>query len=152
MTYSAHAAATKAGIKYYFVTFSIHLALVYIFVVKWLVPTYHLPGVFSLLMLLAVIGEFIALLVPTTGGRMTLIHDISSYFMFVLLAPLSLMIAASPNFSTIVRTVSVLAAVYMFCIWPIFLFNKESKRQALILQTFYGGSFHLVLLLAVITK
>ena len=72
MTYSNHAAQTKQGIIYYLLTFSIHLALFWVFVVKWLAPNLDLPDAFLCIVTIAVIGQLLALLIPSTGGKMTL--------------------------------------------------------------------------------
>lgn len=148
MTYSAHAAQTKQGIVYYFVTFSIHLVLFTIFAFKWLVPTLHLSSLFLPILVIAVVGQLLALLIPSTGGNMTKLHDITAYCMHMLLMPLSIIIAFSSTVSLVSRVAALIASAYMVTLWCLFVFVKKSKGYSLYLQTAYGLSFHIVILLA----
>lgn len=148
MSYSAHAAATRLGIIYYFVVFSVHLFLFYLFVVNWFVPTFHLPKLFSALLIVAMMGQLAALIVPTTGGRKTIIHDITAYIMHMLLMPLCLFIVFSQNFSLFARAFAMLTAIYMVSVW-LLLGLKKAKSHHFWLQTAYGLSFHTAILVAV---
>ena len=148
MSYSKHAAATNAGAVYYFCTFAPTLALLFLFVQKWFAPTFRLPSVFVSLTLFAVTGQFFALLIPSKGGRMTLWHDLTSYVMFILLVPLCIIIFQCQEISLVARTASLLAAGYMVTTWVLILMTKYFHKHFLILQTIYGASFHLVILLA----
>ncbi len=148
MSYSKHAAATRAGAVYYFCTFAPTLVLLFLFVDKWFVPTFHLPTIFVTLTFIAVLGQFIALLIPSTGGKMTLWHDVSSYVMFILLVPLCIMIFLGPEISLLARAASLLTVVYMLGSWVLILMTSYFQKHYLILQTIYGASFHLVILLA----
>ncbi|MEK7602783.1 MAG: hypothetical protein AAB459_00880 [Patescibacteria group bacterium] len=147
MSYSAHAAATKAGIIYYLASFSLHLVLFYIFALKWFAPTYGLPSIFLVILFIAELGQLGALLIPSTGGRMTLAHDITAYLMHILLMPLSLFIVFSNNFSMFARLVAVIATSYMVFVWLTFIKGKLNDRH-LLLQTIYGLSFHVAILVA----
>ncbi len=148
MSYSAHAAATRQGIVYYFAIFSIHLFLFYLFMTNWFVPTFHLPKLFSALLIVAVIGQLAALIIPTTGGRKTTIHDVTAYIMHILLMPLCLFIVFSQDFTLAIRMIALIVAAYMVLVWILFAFVKESKKHQLSLQTLYGTSFHLTIILA----
>lgn len=151
MTYSAHAAATKQGIVYYFVIFSFHLFLLYLFITKWFVPTFRLPHIYSTILTIAIIGQLIALIVPTTGGRMTTFHDITAYSMHILLMPLSLFIVFSGSFTPIARIIAMLTAIYMVAVWVVFALKKLTS-QRLLMQTIYGLSFHATLLIATFVR
>jgi len=152
MTFSAHAAATKVGIIYYWIVFTAHLVFFYLFVSKWFVPSLQLPKMFTIVTFVAVLGEFVALCVPTTGGRKTQIHDVSSYIMFILLMPLSLLIFFSPQVSLIARITAFLAAIYMVIAWVLFAITKKAQNHSLLLQTSYAMSFQLAILLATYTR
>lgn len=147
MSYSAHAAANRKAIVYYFVIFSIHMFLFYLFVANWFAPTFHLPAIFTALLVVAILGQLGALIVPTTGGRKTKIHDITAYFMHMLLMPLSLFIVFSSSFSIIARIYATMAASYMVVAWFLFAFKKHTNHH-LMLQTLYGLSFHTAILVA----
>lgn len=151
MTYSEHGASTRKSAVYYFVIFSIHMFLLYMFVVKWFVPTFNLPSAFVILLTAGILGQLAALIVPSTGGRNTVIHEITAYFMHILLAPLCLLITFQTTLSPFARIFGLMAAVYMMFIWFFLGFSKHIKRRRprqLIWQTFYGLSFHATLLLA----
>jgi len=147
MTYSAHAATTKTASIYYFVVFSIHLVLIYIFASKWFVTSYSLPSSYMIVLTIALSGQFIALLVPTTGGVKTKIHDIAAYTMHILLLPLNLFIVFSSSFSYLSRYFTVVMIMYMVFVWYI-MATDRLKDKRLIIQTFYGLGFHLSLLVA----
>lgn len=147
MTYSGHAAQTKQGIIYYFVVFSIHLFLFYLFVVNWFAPMFELPNIFSALLVVAIMGQLAGLLVPATGGTKSTIHDTAAYTMHVLLMPLSLFIVFSDNFSTFARVFTLLMAMYMVTVWAIFA-SKKADNHRFWLQTMYGLSFHAAILAA----
>lgn len=151
LTYSGHAATSKQASVYYFVVFTIHLVLLYLFVSRWFVPTFDLPLAFLNIIRIALLGQLIALLVPSTGGRKTTIHDIAAYCMHMLLMPLSLFVVFGDNFSLVSRVVAALTALYMVFVWIVFSLNKFSNYR-LILQTFYGLSFHTVLLVATFVR
>jgi len=152
MSFSAHAASTRTGIVYYWLVFTAHLVLFYLFVSKWFVPTLQLPHVFTIITLVAVLGEFIALCIPTTGGLKTKLHDLSSYVMLILLVPLSLLIFLSPHVSLIARTAALLSVCYMVIVWYLFAVAKTAKKHFLLYQTSYAMSFQLAVLLAVYVK
>jgi hypothetical protein len=152
MTFSEHATKTRASILYYLLTFSTHLALFYIFIVKWFVPTYSLPTIFTILMSFALLGEFVALLIPATGGRKTVVHQVSSFFMLALLVPISGLMIISPHFPVFIRVFAALVAFIMVSICLLFTLYKNAKQHQLIYQVVYGGSFHLLVLLALIFR
>lgn len=83
MSYSAHAASSRDGIIYYFVIFTIHLVLFYIFALKWFVPVYNLPRDFLYILTIAELGQLAALMIPSTEGNMTIAHDITAYLMHI---------------------------------------------------------------------
>ena len=149
MTFSEHAAQTKGSIVYYFLTFSVFLISFYVFIIKWLMPTYHLPKLFTLLITLALLGEFLALIVPTTGGVKTRVHDGASFLMLGLLVPLSGLIVTSSHFPMFIRVYAGLVVLIMITICLLFISDKRTLRYKLITQTIYGGSFHLLILLAI---
>ena len=152
MTFSEHAAQTRGSIVYYLVTYSIHLLAFYVFIVNWFVPAFRLPTIFTVVTVVAVLGELVALLVPTTGGRKTMVHDAASFLMLALLVPLSGMIAVSHHFTDFVRIFAALVVVVMVGICVLFVFHKSAKKCQLIYQVVYGGSFHLLILFAIITR
>lgn len=152
MSYSSHAAATKSGSIYYFAMFSLHLALFYTFIDRWFVPTFQLPNMFLVLSLAAVFGQFVAVCVPTTGGRKTTIHDAASYVAFTLLIPLSVMIAVSPNVTMAGRIAASIAATFMTLLGVSFVFVKATMDHFIIFQTLYAASFHVALLVAIYVR
>ena len=149
MTFSEHAAQTRGSIVYYFLTFSVFLISFYVFIIRWFVPTFQLSKLFSVFMTLASLGEFVALIVPTTGGIKTRIHDCASFCMLGLLVPLSGLIAVSPHFPMFIRVFASLVAPGMIFICLLFTFDKRTLHYKLIAQIVYGGSFHLLVLIAI---
>lgn len=148
MTYSSHAALSKQGIVYYFLTFSVHLLLFTLFAIEWFVPSLELPAAFAWLLLIAVVGQLLALLIPSTGGKMTFWHDITAYTMHFLLTPLVFMIALTSNLEAFTRALVLIIGVAMVGLLFMFLFVKKSKDYSLYLQTAYGLSFHIAILVA----
>lgn len=151
-SYSSHAAATRQGIIYYFVVFSLHMFLFYLFMVNWFVPTFHLPVMFTALLMVAILGQLAALIVPATDGRKGTIHDITAYTMHTLLMPLCLFIVFSGNFSVVARVGATIATAYMLTVWFLFTFVPGAKKHFLIFQTAYGLSFHLAIVLAIYAR
>lgn len=149
MTYSDHAAQTKQGILYYFLTFFVHLVLFTIFAFKWFAPTLELPPVFLWLLVIAVFGQLLALLIPSIGGKMTTVHDVTAYCMHFLLTPLAFMVALGSNLPTAAKTMTFALSIFMVGLLALFVFVKKSKNYSLYLQTAYGLSFHAAVLVAI---
>ena len=149
MTFSAHAARTRASILFYLVTFSVHLITFYLFFYNWFVLFYDLPIILNLMLAIAVLGEFVALLVPTTGGKMTVVHNIASYIMLVLLLPISIIIANTNSVSGVVRFTSLVAVICMIIVGIVALLQRKGKSNQLVYQIIYGGSFHIIFLVAI---
>lgn len=148
MTYSSHAAQTKQGIVYYFVTFSAHLILLTVFAFKWLAPALGLSPVFLWLLVIAVIGQLLALLIPSTGGKMTTLHDITAYSMHFLLTPMAFIISLGSNIPTVTKNCTLALSFCMAFLLILFVFVKRTKDYSLYFQTAYGLSFHVVILLS----
>ncbi|HET7673610.1 MAG TPA: hypothetical protein VFK11_03810, partial [Candidatus Saccharimonadales bacterium] len=68
MSFSLHAAQTKAGQIYYFILFSITLPLFFLFILRWYAPFLGLSNIFIAVVLVGILGQILAIIVPAVGG------------------------------------------------------------------------------------
>lgn len=145
MSFSLHAAQTKAGQIYYFILFAITLPLFFAFVLKWYVPALNLPSLFTYLVAIGVAGQIIAVIVPAVGGRKEKIHDFGAYLMAATIIPTSLIVALA-DIPIAVRALAILGVGYMIAVWILHFGLKQIRSHYLYFQAAYVAFFHLIII------
>lgn len=147
MSFSLHAAQTKAGQLFYLILFLVSLPLFYLFIIQWFVPTFQFGWLFVTLVTIGVIGQFVAVLVPALPGKKELIHNAAAYTMGLTFIPLSFMIALA-DVSIVARYITGAAIVYMLMAPLLYAFVRRTHAYYLYFQAAYILAFHIIVLVA----
>lgn len=145
MSFSLHAAQTKAGQVYYFFLFLITLPLFYLFILKWYIPSLDLPGASTYFVTAGVLGQLLAVIVPAAGGWKEQIHNIGAYIMAFSMVPLSVFVAFS-GIPTLVRIITVLGIAYMISASLLYLLSQTARSSYLYFQAAYIALFHIIVI------
>lgn len=145
LSFSLHAAQTRAGQIYYFFLFVITLPLFYLFVIRWYVPALHLPTLFTVIATIGILGQVIAVLVPAVGGRKEQIHNFGAYLMAFTLIPSSWLVFRA-HIPVGLKILTLAAITYMVVATFLFLFVARARAFYLYFQAAYVLAFHAVIL------
>lgn len=145
MSFSLHAAQTKAGLVYYFLLFWITMPLFYLFMVHWYTPRFDLGLPFVVLTTIGVVGQLSATLIPAGTDTKGVIHEVAAYVMGITLIPLSVMIALA-DVSLFARIAAAIAVVYMIGSIILRFTWSRSMNRYLYFQAAYIAAFHIVIL------
>lgn len=149
MTFSLHIAKTKASYLISLILFSITLVLFYLFMLKWFVPTFHLPLFFLVLITIACLSQYIPIIIPHKQGRKAKVHLIGAIITAVALIPIVAILFLTPQISFIGRTIALMTALYMLLCFFLFAFVRKLLVYSLYFEGFFILSFHLTILAAV---
>lgn len=143
---SKHAARHTLTYLLFLVSLFIGGVLFYLFATRWLGPTLGVSAIFSIVLVLATACEFIAAIVPDSGGTRSRIHQSAAWSMALLMLVLILLIMTAPAAGALVRAVSGLAAMYMLIDLGLFLFVKATHKYFLFFQSTYIGVFYVAVI------
>jgi hypothetical protein len=147
MSFSLHAAQTKSGQLFYFFLFLTTLPLFYLFIVLWFVPTLQLGLLFVALTTVGIIGQFIAVIIPSLPGWKENVHNIAAYIMGLTFIPLAAMIGLADT-GSVTKSVALVAVLYMLITPILYLLVKKTHNYYLYFQAVYIAAFHAVVLTA----
>lgn len=145
LSFSHHAAQTKAGQIYYFVLFAITLPLFFLFIWRWYVPTLKLPDVFIGIVIVGILGQLLAVLVPALGGTKERIHNFGAYSMAVSLIPASIFIALG-SIPSVVEIFALISVAYLTASVVLFFMFPRLSAHYLYFQSAYILTFHALIL------
>ncbi len=145
MSFSLHAAQTRAGQIYYFFLFLITLPLFYLFVVKWYVPALDLPPAFTYLVIAGVLGQLLAVIVPAVEGTKEKIHNFGAFLMALTMIPLSVLVSFA-EIPTFVKILAITSVVYMISSAILYFYVKSARANYLYFQAVYIALFHIVII------
>ena len=146
MTFSQHAATNRWSKVFYALLFLITLPMLMLFFADWFVPIKHLPNAFLWFAAIAIVFQILCTWFPEEGGKKTIIHRILTGISGIAILPLVLIIAASPHFSMIVRSIAWVGLFIMMIFLGIALMHQKGFRYALLLQIGYYTIFLIVIL------
>lgn len=146
LTYSQHVAISKYSILYYVFLFSIFLPLVVVFFLGWFMPTFRLPNVFGVLVILSALTQFACTLIPETGGQKTRQHRLLAATSALFLLPLLLILLTQGTIPTIGKAVTLLSALSMIMTICVLVARRGEHDYMLILQTGYFVAFFVPIL------
>jgi hypothetical protein len=143
---SHHAALKRKNYLIFCSLMLISLVAMLLFMFKWFIPTFHLPLFFSGVVMLAILSEIIATVVPlTTGWRFT-VHQITSYGTSLLFPILLITILFSSGISKTALYITFVCTLLLFGMWLLFFFVKKTHAHYLIFQSLYIVAFHTTLI------
>lgn len=143
---SHHVATKKSNHIIFSIVMSASLLCLSIFVYFWLIPSYSLSGIFSAVIGLAILLEYVTTWIPLTTGWRYVVHQLCSYGAACLLPILMFLVVRSPKISSIPRYISLGALCVMIALLCLFIFVKATRRHYLIYQNIYVIAFHISLL------
>jgi len=145
MSFSLHAAQTKSSKIYYFSLFLITIPLFYLFIIKWYVPSFDLPNIFTYFVTAGVLGQLIAVIVPAIKGRKEQIHNFGAYSMAFSMVPISVFIAFA-DIPPPVRILTIVGIIYMIGAILLFFYVKRTHSSYLYFQAAYIALFHAIII------
>jgi len=145
-TLSQNAARSKYSSFYYFGVFVVFLLLFGIFMIGWFIPHLNLSLVFTVIFVLGVAGQFIAVTIPETKGLQKTIHIAAAGVMSLMTLLITVYLTANTNLITISRVVSGVVAVLMLISWLLVIFYKKIYKHALLLQVLYFFGFFIAII------
>lgn len=149
MTFSQHAAQSRAALIYYFFLFVFTLPLFYLFMTRWFVPRFHFADMFMWFYTAGISMQLVAVTVPETKGLKVFIHRNSAFLMSLLLMPLLTMILVNSNVDITARLITCTALVVQITIAAATIPKNGYHKDVLVLQATYIAVFHVSILAAV---
>ncbi len=146
MSISKHAAAHKGSYVLMLVVESIVLPMFFIFVAKWIVPTFDLPNFFTICVGIASLGLLVAAWIPDTRGLKSVVHGLASYTGAVLFIPALTILYVSSNIFGFAKYFTLAVLVYEIVAMVVFTVIEEARNYHLWVQAGYILLFDLVLL------
>jgi len=147
MSLSQHAALNKTTYLLFAITLTVEGFLFYLFNIKWLIPTFHFPKTFTVLLVIALISQFILAWIPDAGNLRKWIHKISAYTESGFLQIMLFFILTSQYVSVFSREISVFILCLMLVIAYLLIFVKKAHKNYLIYQSLYVMVFHIAILI-----
>lgn len=141
LTFSQHVAISKYSILYYVLLFSIFLPLIVLFLVGWFMPTFHLPDVFGVLVVLSALTQFACTLIPETGGWKTRQHRLLATTSAFFLTPMLLIILAQSTVNMSGKAITLVSMLVMITIIYLLARRKGEHSHLLLLQAGYFVAF-----------
>jgi hypothetical protein len=148
---SQHAAASKQAYFMMGIVETIVLPLFYLFIVKWFVPHFQLPRLFTVTVSLSALGFFIAAWIPDTQGWLSIVHRLWAYGSATLFIPATTILCLSSNISDTAKITSFIVLAYEIISLSLFFTTEKAKQFHLYLQGGYILLFHVLILTTVYT-
>jgi len=142
---SQHAASTRSAYGFFIALSLISGSVFYIWLLQYLVPKVPSQLAFTILLSLAMLGQFIAALIPDRQGWQRKVHVCGAWGMAVLFLPLSGWLLAA-DLSRIAWVMCLVCAVYLFGSWTLL---AKLRHRFLAFQLAYVITFEVALLAAV---
>lgn len=109
---------------------------------------FHLPGFAYYVLLIGVLGQYLACLVPDTKGWVSKLHQTGAYTMSVTLGIMTGLIVFASRVSAPARLVDLFLLGAMVYLYGLFLFVPKSRERFLFYQSAYVALFHVAILVA----
>jgi hypothetical protein len=143
---SHHAARERVNYFIFCILMTIGLALMWVFMYYWFIPTFTLPLLFGVITGIAIILELITTWVPLTEGWKYKVHESCSYAVAALIPFLTLFMVFSPKISTLSLYFCLAMLGVMAFLTYLFVFVKSARRHYLVYQNVYVAAFHISIL------
>lgn len=147
-TISMHAASDKVAARI-FASILIGFGLVFCYwLVRWFAPHLGLNAYFQTILAFTIVCQIVVGLAPDTTGWSRTIHRWAAYTMAVLYLPLSMLIIASDQLTTLARALCISLAVYMLAAFIFVAIAGRAKSKYLFFQVSCLVAFQLLILSA----
>lgn len=150
-TFSQHAASNSQATIYYALLFGFALPPLLINLVWWVRPTYDLPLLFAICVIVSIALQHIVTFVPETGGRKTFWHRMLAGISAVLALPVVGLLYRSEQVTGLTKVCVGAGLLVMIgvILWVLLTKSNPAKQNALALQALYYGAFYVAILAVV---
>jgi hypothetical protein len=148
LTFSQNAARRRSTSWYYGIVVIAFLLGLTLFVYAWLIPTLHLPIIFSLAVGLGVAAQAVAGVIPETAGVGGSVHRTAAAIMYFDTVAVVGLLAVFIQAPWPIKTAYYLAFILMGGIVAVSILNKQIRRHAVALQSIHLAIFATVMLAA----
>ncbi len=152
MSFSQHAAAYRHTYFYYIGLFFIVLPMLLLFFDKWFVPAFNLSSWFSVFIATSAAAQVIVVLIPESGGRKTLYHQVFAAFSAILLIPALITVLLSEMISSATQIICVINLLIMLSTIAVLVHGKGRHEYLMLLQITYFTLFFIAILTATYTR
>jgi hypothetical protein len=137
-TFSQHAATNKASTIYYTSLFTVVLPILATFLFNWFVPAFNIPMIFTILISLSLICQYVCTFVPEVGKNVKS-HQVLAGVSGLLLLPSLAVFIYVPSIDQIDKIITITSVVIMSGI--VLQTSRRKTRYALLLQSAYFIAF-----------
>jgi hypothetical protein len=137
-TFSQHAATNKASVVYYIGLFTVSLPILAIFLFSWLVPTFNISVLFTILISLSLICQYACTFVPEIGANVKH-HQLLAGISALLLLPSLAVLLYVPSVGFVYKIITAVSIVVMVGILT--RVTSRNVEYALVLQSVYFVAF-----------
>lgn len=148
---SMHVADRRSTFLLFGIASTLSIGFLYIFMANWLMPALHLPVVFHVVLVAALIAELAAAWIPCLPGKQEYWHNLAAYTMAMLLPILLLFILFSPVTAVVLKFFTAVAIGWMLVMMVLLFVSPRIKRRYLVLQLIYIWLFYAIIMVAAFT-
>ena len=148
---SKHVSAYKKAWLIFAPIESVALILFYVFMSNWFIPVLELPAIYTFLITLSLLLEFITTWVPDVKGWKQTVHHYTAYGAVLILPFITVLVALSPDISLFAELAAWISLAIMFTIISLYLSKKDTRKNHLIYQSVYFACFHIPVLAVIFT-
>jgi hypothetical protein len=146
---SQHSASVRDAYIFYTIAQTIAGLLLYIFMIGWFIPHFHLSTLYTYVISATVCLQIVAAYFPdTTTGLKSQVHQALANGMALGMLVLTLLIHISNHFSPASRIIAIISVVYMLMGLSSVIFSKKAMTIYLPLQAIYISLFLLTIMIA----
>ena len=126
---------------------TVSLALLYLFMTRWLIPVLDLPRQFNIIVIVGIMLELITTWIPDTSGLNHKIHHYTAYSAAMFIPIVTTSIPTNDATPTVVKYISYTCSVIAIYIIGMFLLSgHKAKQKHLIYQCTYFLCLHISLM------
>jgi hypothetical protein len=122
------------------------LPVLLLFFIQWFIPTFKLPVLFTIFIVLSAVAQFTCTLVPESGGLKSKYHRFLAACSAVLLLPAMLILAFSSNITSAMMVLTITMLCIMVGIIVFLAIVKGTHKYLLLLQAGYFTCFFVAIL------
>lgn len=122
---------------------TVETVLYALFLYRWFIPTFNMPGIFAWLITLALITHLATFIFPSTSGRVKKMHWWASYLTALLFIPIAFLLVAQSSLPTVGRLAVVTSLLIMVGISLGLFMTSTLRKQKLIVHCAYIFSLQL---------
>lgn len=151
MSISEHVARHRKAQILLAVNTIVSLALFFLFAVRWLMPKIGLSDLFLVALIVTLLSQIIAVLIPEVGDKQGRVHRQFAHLGAIMWFVLLTLIALSPSLPLYVTRIAYLFMLIMIMIGALFKIRTKTYEYQLMYQMAYYLTFDIALLFVTYT-